>query len=205
MNKHKKLIGPRDEIEIWDNLVYKGMETNYLISTKGEIKRIKLREKNHPKLVTRYINRDDYLQVQLRINGKYYLPSVHRLVATTFIDIPEKYLNAGLSIDDLEVNHKNGLTFDNYIGNLEWVTSKENTEHAIKNNLRHPKFGSDHPNSVLTEKQVHEICKLLETGMKNVNVARELNVSTTLVTQIKNGLIWKRISSLYNIPTKKKT
>ena len=200
-DEQKAKIGHRDEIEFWDKLVYRGMNTNYAISTLGRVKRIKKYSKNHPDYVAPYKNRNGYLQVQLRINNKSYLCSVHRLVALTFIKIPKKYTDKGLDENDLVVNHINGLRYDPYVRNLEWCTSKENTRHAIKNNLRHPRFGSDHPNSVLDENIVNDICKYLEKGYKNIYISKKLNVSYTLVNQIKNGSIWKRISSKYNIKT----
>lgn len=52
--------------------------------------------------------------------------SIHRIVAETFIPNPNNCP---------EVNHKNGDKYDNCVNNLEWVTSKENKEHAKQNNL----------------------------------------------------------------------
>lgn len=51
---------------------------------------------------------------------------VHRLIAKTFI---KNFKNKPF------VNHKDGNKGNNCYTNLEWVTAKENTEHARKNNL----------------------------------------------------------------------
>lgn len=47
---------------------------------------------------------------------------------------------------------------------------------------------------------VHQICKLLEEGKHDYEVAKELNVSWYLVNTISQGDAWRRISNQYNIP-----
>ena len=67
-------------------------------------------------------NKKGYLVVNLV--GKTFL--IHRLVALAFIPNPD---------NKPHINHKNGIKRNNFVGNIEWCTSKENTTHAIKSGL----------------------------------------------------------------------
>jgi len=83
-----------------------------------------------------------YMFVNLSKNGKSKNYSIHRLVATYFLN---KIINKN------EVNHIDGNKENNYVYNLEWCTRKENSAHASRNNLYNPhckgKFGGLNPNS----------------------------------------------------------
>lgn len=75
-------------------------------------------------------NNSGYLRIQFadtingrRIRERYF---VHRLVAHYFVK-GEK--------DGLVVNHKDGNKLNNSADNLEWVTSKENAQHAKRTGL----------------------------------------------------------------------
>jgi hypothetical protein len=61
--------------------------------------------------------------VRLSNNGKTSCKLVHRLVAETYIPNPHNLP---------EVNHKDCNKENNNVSNLEWVTSKQNGEHAAK-------------------------------------------------------------------------
>jgi len=65
---------------------------------------------------------DGYKMIWLITDGKSKKFRVHRLVAEAFIPNPD---------NKPEVNHIDGNRTNNTVTNLEWVTSKENTDHYI--------------------------------------------------------------------------
>lgn len=102
--------------------------TDYAISPDGHIFTIKTR-----KLVTPYSDEFGYL----RVNVRHYKPHtgnqgiyerLHRLLCMTFKPCESPHL--------YEVNHIDGNKFNNSLTNLEWVTQRENLDHAWINGLR---------------------------------------------------------------------
>jgi hypothetical protein len=93
----------------------------YAISPFGEIVNLKTGKALYPKL-----NKDGYPRVSIYVNGKPRSMVVHRMVAKAFIPNPE---------DKPCVNHKDGIKTNCNVTNLEWVTHKENHDHA-KNVLK---------------------------------------------------------------------
>lgn len=68
------------------------------------------------------INHRGYQIINIMANGKRKGLGVHTAVARAFCE--------GFN-PELQVNHKDGNKTNNTASNLEWVTSKENVEHAI--------------------------------------------------------------------------
>jgi hypothetical protein len=97
-------------------------ETYYKISKDGKILNVKT-----DKILKQHI-RNGYYAISLRKNEKSNTKNVHRLVAQTFLKKED-------NIKRTSVNHKDGNKLNNNSMNLEWCTPKENTQHALKNNL----------------------------------------------------------------------
>jgi hypothetical protein len=77
--------------------------------------------------------RNGYKSVCISINNKRQTVNIHPIVAEMFLTKIEGHI----------VNHKNGNKTDNRVENLEWVSRKDNTKHAIASGLSKP-----HPKSV---------------------------------------------------------
>lgn len=112
---------------------------------------------------------------------------IHRLIAEAFIKNPEQKPC---------VNHINGKQDDNRVENLEWVTHKENTQHAIRTKLM--PSGSDKPQAKINEDTVHEICKLMVLNWRNKEICEKFGLSKSILTNIRNGVSWTEITDQYD-------
>lgn len=130
-------------------------------------------------------DKDGYVKVSMRsTDNKSHRYSVHRLVLENFDPVKNMEL--------LQVNHKDGNKLNNRLENLEWVTCKENIQHAVNNNLRTKINGS----AKLVPAQVIEIYKRANNGESNVKLAKEFNMHPDQIGRIKNKKVWKDITSL---------
>lgn len=138
-------------------------------------------------------NRKGYLHVHTSYKMKRVGSSIHRMVALTYIPNPD---------NKPEVNHIDCDKTNNCVENLEWVTQKENTAHAILNKLHvNPAYrcGEQIESSKITEEMAHKICKELEIKQTKISIARRLGVSEFIVVDISCGNTWKHISKDYKI------
>ena len=108
-------------MEIW--LSIKGFP-NYNISSNGRV-----RNSTTGKILKPGHNPKGYNTISLYKNGTQHTKKVQRSVADAFYDGEH---------DDLEVNHIDGVKTNNFIGNLEWCTGKENIQHSYDTGLRKP-------------------------------------------------------------------
>lgn len=120
-------------------------------------------------------NRRGYLRCSLipdssnEINeNKFNSYLVHRLMALTFLDPGDEY-----SVDELQVNHKDGDTGNNHIDNLEWVTPSENVQHGVKLG----RYGNNRKKLEICHYLTHEILRFYTIA----ECARYLHVSEDCV------------------------
>lgn len=148
---------------------------NYMISTAGEI--ISLDGVNVKAWIA-----NGYQYVKLKdIAGQFHLPSVHRLVALTYIANP-----TGLPY----VCHKDDIKTHNDVSNLFWGTPADNTHDMIAKGRKVVSPGQLNGKAVLTEVQIKQIRQApYYRGLTRV-LADTYGVSMTCISLIRNNKTW---------------
>lgn len=149
----------------------------YKIGDKGTV--LSYKRKN-PLKVKMLLHSQGYNTFTVCYNSKHKSFFHHRVLAEHFIPNPE---------NKPMVNHKNGIKTDNRLENLEWVTSKENVNHALENKLNK------------SEKSVVQISLdgfILNEYKSHQEAARKTGVLQHNITRVVNGVrkkaggyIWK--------------
>jgi len=169
--------------EVWKP-IYDGW---YGISNYGRIRAAKVRRgSKFGRIMAEQVNRDGYVYVVLRYNGKYVYPFPHILVAREFIGpCPEGH----------EVNHRNRKAKkDNGVWNLEYMTHLENVRHGLRNGVIHSRPGEQNGRAKLTEKKVRDIRRLYKLGVFTyTELARKFKVSIVLTRNIVIGKAWRHV------------
>jgi len=112
--------------EIWKDI--EGFEGTCQISSMGVVKVLKRevitttgKRIYRERILKQSITENGYLFVGPVLNNRREAIHIHRALAKYFIPNPE---------NKRSVNHINGITTDNRLENLEWVTPRENQGHA---------------------------------------------------------------------------
>lgn len=137
--------------EIWKECC----EGWYEVSNLGRVRRAKAAAGTRVgKILKPRPVRGGYRAVCMTVHGKRYYRPIHRLVAAAFIDpCPE----------GKQVNHKDGVKTNNCVGNLEYVTPKQNAIHALSTGLTKCKY---------SQSQIDEIRRLRAAGRTYPDISR---------------------------------
>lgn len=155
---------------------------NYAISDDG-----KFYNKDHKELFQR-VNRSGYMVGYRWENNKQKAVSIHREVAKAFIPNPE---------NKPCVNHIDGNKRNNHFSNLEWVTYKENMQHAFATGLKIPAKGENVHNAKLTDELVHQVCKMMQDGYRKCDIIKQTDISEGAYKNIIGRKSWTSISNQY--------
>lgn len=133
----------------------KGYEGKYAVTSCG-----KVWSYISEKFLSPRITQCGYYEVRLCNNVKAKQFRVHRLVAETYIDNPE---------NKPEVNHKDENKLNNCINNLEWVTTKENSNYGTRS-----KRVSQKKSKSIYCKELNQIFSSMTEAQKQTGVNRGL-------------------------------
>lgn len=112
-----------------------------------------------------------YIQVGLKQKGQERIYRyLHRVVAKAFIPNPE---------NKKQVNHKNGDRYDCKVTNLEWMTARENIQHAVDTGLN--------PYLKLSLSQKMEICRYRSEGTPAKALSKMYGINVNNVYKILNN------------------
>lgn len=123
-----------------------------------------------------------YWQFRLGRYGKVKL--THRMVAETFIGPPPDSTR-------IFINHKDGDRVNNRADNLEWVTCKENSTHALHTGLY--KLGTERKSAKLTDADIPKIRILLEHLVNDTVIADAFGVTQATIRLVKTGRNWSHV------------
>lgn len=143
-----------------------GYEGLYQVSNLGNIRNLKKGKLPAFSIMKQSVDKYGYCVIGLTKKGKRKQFFVHRLVMLNFIGTPK---------ENLQVNHKNGVKIDNWLGNLEYVTANENMYHAYAVAGRKRK---------INHSDVFDIKQRLLSGEKPYVIALTYKVSAETIRRV---------------------
>ena len=186
MESRKKRI----KCEIWKDIpeykgLYQASNLGNIRSLDREIKQLGNGGKTYftyiksGRILAQGVQNGGYPVVSICVNAKRKICTVHRLVASAFIDNPNNYR---------DVNHKDGDKRNNCIENLEWVDHSENIKHSYRElkQRRHYK-----PIRCIDTDTIYTSCKeaSLITGINESSINHAVNGLTHCAGRMK----WERV------------
>ena len=170
-------------LEIWKPI--EQLNGRYEISNQGRIRGVW-----SGKILKLFKSNAGYLQARVyKGNNKNVTVYVHRLVAMAFVPNTD---------NKRDVNHIDGNKSNNSVINLEWVTPKENVNHAQRMGLMNFK-GENHPNAKLSEEDAKEIKRIYKRRSKEFGMgalSKKYGVNKTAIYSILHEKTWKHLEEV---------
>lgn len=167
-----------------------GYEGLYQVSDTGKIKSVIRRGSfvaGRKKRLSRHVTGYQYVSLTAR-DGSEKKHYIQRLVMMSFEPID--------SAEHLDVNHVDGNKLNNSIGNLEWLSHRDNIIHARTVLKAWPDMrGERSANAKLTDDDVRTIRALHLSGLKQKDIAARYNVSQPTIGYIVHGKTWGHVGT----------
>jgi len=158
--------------EVWKPIILDDIQERYAVSSFGKVIDLK-----NQKYMIWHDNGAGYMSVGLQgPNSKVRVRYVHRLVAITFLENPDKLPQVG---------HKDHTRANNFVDNLYWTTQKQNTRDGIdagRINANRPKT-----NRKVTDEMIYKIAELESKGYGVNEIALTLDFPRTTISSVFNG------------------
>lgn len=168
--------------ELW--LAVSATNERYFISTMGRLLTTAWKGTNQARIMKPALDAQGYLRTMIMQHGRLRTVKMHRLVALEFLPNP-----LGLP----QVNHKNGIKHDNQTSNLEWMSAKQNSQHAENSGLR-SHAGEKNAARLLTDAKVLEIRQKFKPRVyTRPMLATEYGVTVATIKKIVSGAAWKHL------------
>lgn len=150
-------------------------EGRYEVSDLGGVRPVlaSRRNPNREPLSRNHTDRYGYPRVSLYRDGQKFKCRTHQLVAAAFL---------GPVPDGHEVNHKNGVKGDARLVNIEYVTKRENAQHALRTGL----------SGKLTVEAVREMRALRASGALLRELSDRFGVPVDTVSRACLGKTWRQ-------------
>lgn len=156
------------------------MVGNYEVSNDGLV-----RHQHRRHILSPYTSESGYLKISLEDGPKRKNHFIHRLVLRAF---------CGPCPKGLQVNHKDGVKANNCVENLEYVTCKENHQHARAMGLYDNTARGERIHSAkLTESDVIDIRKKYRDGSRIRDITKKYPVCEQVIWSIVHRKTWKHV------------
>lgn len=152
----------------------------YEVSDRGRVRSFKRYPTGR---VLRPLPKKDYVGVHLFRDGRANVRLIHRLVARAFL---------GRCPAGHQVDHDNTKKRDNRVGNLEYVTPKENIRRAQACGLTRYVRGAKHGSAKVSARTVRTIRKLAEK-LTQREIATRVGLCQPHISAILNGKRWRHL------------
>lgn len=160
-----------------------GFESTYHISNYGNVKSLIKPNRRKEGLLNHCKDGKKYHYVVMVDGDRKKMMKIHRLVAIHFIVNPE---------NKPQVNHKDGDKSNNLMSNLEWVSGKENIQHAFKIGLRKD-VGENCSFSKFKEQDILQIRDKKLKGESVKKLAADYKTFPQVIYSIVNRKTWKHL------------